>query len=137
MQINCQRRSEGDRSTPMTLRITNKQRVASRGVEKTGVPSELAERAEREYDEEHTPGPAGAAPNYPDRIYRRVRLRPLLVVHLLAIQDAEPGPIAAYSISFPVTAFNDQRVAYVVNTTWLRENDMDDGPDDDQAGDDA
>ena len=79
--------------------------------------------------------------NYPDRIYRRVRERPLLIIHLLKI-DAEPGgrehpePVVAWSISFPRTQMDDSRVEYVVNTTWLRENYRDDVDEEEMGGDD-
>ncbi len=69
----------------------------------------------------------GKVVNYPDNIYRRVRERPLLIVHLLKIMSESGGkehdePVAAWSISFPATKLEEKRVEYVVNTTWLREN---------------
>ena len=123
--INCQRRSAGKRSDEQTLLITEKQRVASRGVEKTGLsPSEI-KRVERLYQEEN-PGKT----NYPDHIYRAARTRPLLIVHLLRIllsdkggpDERHPKPVVAWSISFPKTAKEEARVEYVVTPTWLRQN---------------
>ena len=79
--------------------------------------------------------------NYPDLIFRRVRQRPLLIVHLLAIggedddlRDTES--VVAWSISFPGTELEEKKVAYVVNTTWVRENFSDDLDDDEMGGDD-
>lgn len=90
--INCPRRSEADRSRndPTTLRVTNKQRVASRGVEKTGLTDDQVEDTQREYRERDDAKPSkDSSWNYPDRIYRAKRERPLLIVHLLAIGGEE------------------------------------------------
>lgn len=134
--IYCQRRSAGNRSDCNTLRVTNKQRVASRGVEKTGLtPAQIAD-VEKAYRE------AEGKENYPDRIYRRMRKRPLLIVHLLAIGNEHEDlsgqkPTVAWSISFPRTAMEEMRVEYVVNTTWWKENYRDELDDDEMAGDDV
>lgn len=88
-------------------------------------------RAERRYEESgRDPG------NYPDRIYREERTRPLLAVHLLAIGDEEEdlsseAPVAAWGLSFPGTAREEDRVEYLVNTTWMREHGLEDDVDDD------
>jgi len=140
VRINCQRRSPGRRSDKTTLMITNKQRVASRGVERTGLTSEQIEEAQREFRNSEGVTDEGRAMNYPDLIYRRKRKRPLLIVHLLAIGDDKTDlsatePVAAYSISFPETEKEEQRVEYLVNTTWLRENYRDDLDEAEMAGD--
>lgn len=134
--IYCQRRSAGNRSDCNTLRVTNKQRVASRGVEKTGLTSAQIEGVEKIYRE------AERKENYPDRIYRKVRERPLLIVHLLAIGNEREDlsgqkPTVAWSISFPRTAMEEMRVEYVVNTTWWKENYRDELDDEEMAGDDV
>jgi len=134
--IYCQRRSAGNRSDCNTLRVTNKQRVASRGVEKTGLTPAQIEGVEKAYRE------AEGKENYPDRIYRRMRERPLLIVHLLAIGSEHEDlsgqkPTVAWSISFPRTAMEEMRVEYVVNTTWWKENYRDELEDDEMAGDDV
>ncbi|WP_296753148.1 Z1 domain-containing protein [Thiobacillus sp.] len=134
--IYCQRRSAGNRSDCNTLRVTNKQRVASRGVEKTGLTPAQIEGVEKAYRE------AEGKENYPDRIYRRMRERPLLIVHLLAIGNEHEDlrgqkPTVAWSISFPRTAMEEMRVEYVVNTTWWKENYRDELDDDEIAGDDV
>lgn len=142
--INCPRRSEADRSRndPTTLRVTNKQRVASRGVEKTGLTDAQIEDAQREYRERDDAKPSkDGSWNYPDRIYRAKRERPLLTVHLLAIGAEEDDlrgtePVVAWSISFPGTELEEKKVAYVVNTTWVRENFSEDLEEEEMAGDD-
>lgn len=134
MPIHCQRRSEGRQSDRNTLRVTNKQRVASRGVEKAGLSPEQIANAEAAYRL------AEKSDNYPDRIYRKVRERPLLIVHLLTIgQEGEDvsaqHPVVAWSISFPRTEMEEKKVEYVVNTTWWKENYRDDFDEEDMAGD--
>lgn len=138
--IRCQMRTAGTKSDSSTLRITNKQRVASRGVEKTGIPDSEAERAESRYRAEY-PNLETKRINYPDRIYRVVRPRPLLIVHLLKVDFKDNKtdslvPVTAWSISFPPTRTEEKRVQYVVNTTWLRENYGNDLADDDMENDD-
>lgn len=125
--INCQRRTAGLKSDIHTLRITNKQRVASRGAERTGLTEADIEAAEHKYRvAEGMKNDQSCSLNYPDRIYRTQRTKPLLILHLLKI-DSEPGgkvhsrPVVAWSISFPRTQLADKRVEYVVNTTWLSE----------------
>ncbi|MEM9417686.1 MAG: Z1 domain-containing protein [Planctomycetota bacterium] len=140
--VNCQKRARGNRSTDSasTLRIGSRQRVSSRGVEKTGLDAGQISRAEAMFRDE--PGRADLPPdkiNYPDRCYRRVRPRPLLIVHLIEITDDKDQrldslPVAAWSISFPMTGMEEKRVEYVVNTTWMRENFGDETEDDELEG---
>ena len=139
----CQRRAEGKRSDSSTLMVTSRQRVSSRGITKVGVTEALAHAAETAYDKLREGRSDGAGKNYPDWIYTRVRIKPLLVVHLLAIGDrgedlSGANPIAAWSMSFPGTRREETKVAYVVNTTWYREHfGQDDTDDDDELmGDD-
>lgn len=124
-EIRCTERTAGRKSDASTLRITNKQRVASRGIEKTGLTDEMISNAESEYKTEK--GIIGEAANYPDWIYRKKRKYPLLIIHLLKIHPEDRGPeynkpVAAWGISFPKTSMEEKRVEYVVNTTWMREN---------------
>lgn len=135
--INCQQRSPGTRTDKDTLFITNKQRVASRGVEKAGLAPEEVAAAEEAYRLEH---PGQREPNYPDRIYRKRRQRPLLIIHLLAIGGRDDDfagkkPVVAYGISFPAPTDEEEKIEYVVNTTWLRENYREDLDGDEMAGD--
>jgi hypothetical protein len=138
--INCQRRRLGRGSDASTLRVSSKQRVASRGVERTGLTTEQIEQAQHEYRLSQGVTDGDRSVNYPDFIYRKKRERPLLIVHLLAIGDEKKDlsgtrPVVAYSISFPETKTDERRVEYVVNTTWLRENYRDDLEEDEMAGD--
>ena len=72
----------------------------------------------------------------PDRIYTKVRKKPLLIVHLLAIgeQDSDLSatePFCAWSISFPSTKHEEKKVEYLVNSTWIQEYIGEDDSDDD------
>ena len=131
----CQRRSAGKRSDRSTLMVTNKQRVSSRGITKAGLTAAQIRHAEDEYDANRASSP-GRTRNYPDWIYSRVRNKPLLVVHLLAIGEEDhdlsrSSPVTAWSISFPDTRRRESTVEYVVNTTWFQEHYGDDDADDD------
>ena len=130
----CQRRAAGPRSDDVTLMVTSRQRVSSRGIERTGLTETEVRCAEEEYRRRYP-----KRRNYPDWIYREVRTRPLLVVHMLAIGEAghdlsADRPVVAWSISFPTTRREETRVEYVVNTTWYQEHYGDE--DDDETGDD-
>lgn len=134
----CQRRSEGRRSDEKTLIVTSRQRVSSRGITKVGLTDEQIRFAEREFDEENGPSVNGRVTNYPDHIYTKIRSRPLLVVHLLAIGEQGEdlrgkNPFVAWSISFPPTRLEEKKVAYVVNTTWYMEHFGDDDMDEDES----
>ena len=134
----CQRRAKGDRSNHATLWITNKQRVSTRGIARIGVDDEDVRQAEADYDAKHSTVKKRA--NYPDRIYGPVRKRALLVVHLLAIGAEDDDlrgqePVVAWSISFPATSREEEKVEYVVNTTWEREHYPED--DDEEDTDDG
>ena len=138
--INCQRRTAGKNSDTATLRITNKQRVASRSVEKTGLTKKEVDAAEQHYRECEGKADDSKGINYPDRIYRAMRKHPLLIIHLLDIISEKPEriipePVVAWSISFPRTALEEKRVEYVVNTIWQREN-LENYMDDDEFGGD-
>lgn len=133
-------RSAGTKGDAATLRITNKQRVASRGVEKTGLAEEVIAEAEAEYRRVNK-APEGETYNYPDRIYRARRERPLLILHLLHIREPDGSsrkgePVVAWSISFPATKRPEKRVEYVVTTTWLRENFREEIDEEELDGDD-
>lgn len=128
----CQRRRPGNRSqVGRTVFITDKQRVSSRGIERVGLSEHQIKQAERNYRQTHS----GPALNFPDRIYRRVRRTPLLVVHLLAIGDKDSDltsskPVVAWSVSFPKSSRPQETVEYMVNTTWLKERQEDEREDD-------
>ncbi len=127
IKINCQTRTPGNRSDANTIHVTNKQRVASRGVEKVGLSPDIVKEAEHRYRQSRGSTNDRNNTNYPDRIYRAERKRPLLIIHLLKIKS-EPGgiehekPIIAWSLSFPQTKMEEERVEYVVNTSWWHEH---------------
>ena len=143
--IRCQRRTAGERSDARTLLVSNRQRVSTRGIERTGLSGEERERAEREYLED--PGRSGRSTEgrpiqYPDKAYREKRTKPLLMIHLIDVNADGQGdpitqPVVAWGISFPRTQREERRVEYVVNTTWLRENFGDDVDEDEMGGDDG
>jgi hypothetical protein len=140
ISITCQRRSAGGKSDQRTLYVTDNQRVSSRGVEKIGIDEEPRKAAEEKYRNERPT--AEGSTNYPDRIYRGARTRPLLIVHLLSIgnQGADlsaQSPVVAWSISFPKPTKEEKRVEYVVNTTWIREYWRDELKEDEMGGDDG
>ena len=140
-RIICQRRSPGKRSTKDMLMITNKQRVASRGIEKTGLTSDEISEAEERYRGGKASSHSGRHLNFPDRIYRWIRKKPLLLVHLLAIGQEDEDlsrsvPIIAWSISFPQTSVEEKNANYMVNPTWLVERYGPEDDEDEMAGDD-
>ena len=142
-EIRCQRRTMGANSDGRTLLVSNRQRVSSRGIERTGLSQLDQERVESEYRREaaRQGGEQGdRREHYPDRIYRRVRRNPLLMVHLLQVTAPEgeedpSGPVVAWGISFPPTNRQERRVEYVVNTTWLREHYGNDLEEEEMGGD--
>jgi hypothetical protein len=132
----CQNRTVGKGLTDTTLRPTNKHRVASRGVERIGIDSVDIAAAE----EAHRAAlnlPPEAKVNFPDRIYRPFRKRPMLMLHPLQVfankeseRPIHDAPIFAWGIAFPPSAQTEERVEYVVSTQWLRENFLSDVDDD-------
>ncbi len=139
-RVFCQRRKAPmSRGDVKVVSFAAKRRVASRGIERVGLSQSRREGAETAYRERKgATGVVGRSSlNYPDRIYREVRARPLLVIHLLAIGDADEDlsgqtPVVAWSISFPETDGPEESVEYVVNSTWFRDHIGDDDSDDDE-----
>ena len=139
--IVCQRRSPGSQSDSTTLRISERQRVASRGIEKYGLTKDQIFEAEERYLKREGLSSSGKAPNFPDWVYRAVRQKPLLVVHLLAIGKEDEDfssadPVVAWSISFPMSSRDETKVEYVVNRQWLAERYGPADDEDEMAGDD-
>jgi hypothetical protein len=129
VDLNCQVRSAGSRTNTRSLYISDKQRVSSRGIERVGVDRDLIEELEASYRSTHEKNSKGTW-NYPDHLYRAKRPRPLLIIHLLAVEKKdstileELEPVVAYSISFPDSTKEEKRVEYFVTQTWLRENQL-------------
>lgn len=95
----------------------NKRRVASRGLEKTGLSEEEIITAEKNF----------SSKNISDRAYRSMRKRPLLMLHVLDCRLNDSSlfnkGIGAYGVSFPGEAGNRRPkilVEYVVNTVWWK-----------------
>ena len=142
--IRCQQRGAGEKSDARTLLIGTRQRVSTRGIERTALSPDQRALAEREHrknlekDGRLTDGRI----QYPDWVYRKMSTRPLLMIHLIDIDTKGHGdpltqPVVAWGISFPVTHREEKRVEYVVNTTWLRENFREDVDEDEMQGDDG
>jgi hypothetical protein len=127
-----------------------KARLASRGVEKTGVEPTMAALAEAEYRKDELAKKADFdetdKPNYPDRIYRARRKSPLLILYNITLKDEGikdelhakiPGePVVGWAISFPISARPDKKVEYILNPVALRELfGDDDGADEDSLDD--
>ncbi len=100
----------------------NKRRVASRGLECTGLSDEAIAGVKQAY----------AGKNIPDLEYRKLRKYPLLMLHLLDCKLDETSlsdqGIVAYGLSFPGEAGSRKPrklVEYVVNTVWWRNEFMD------------
>jgi len=103
----------------------NKRRLASRGLEKTGLNEDEIKQAESVYEKKE---------NIPDHAYRSIEGRnPLLMLHLLDCQENEVkqlfiNGITGYGISFPGKAGSrrpEKLVQYMVNTTWWKEHYLD------------
>lgn len=125
-----------------------KARLSSRGVEKTGLAPEVVKLAEAAYEQENfqkTDGKGQERPNYPDRIYRTKRVRPLFVLYNIRLKtgdlpaDLKPlvpaEPVVGWALSFPVSARPDKKVEYILNPIALREMFGDDDADQDTPDD--
>lgn len=104
----------------------NKRRVASRGVEKSGLSPDEVAAAIAAHQEAQNQGKAGKM--MADRFYRQQRTRPLLMLHfLLALNDKDPEvdgkQHAAYGISFPALRPGEieKQVAYTANLVAFRQ----------------
>jgi hypothetical protein len=98
----------------------SKARVGSRGIEKEGVPEDLVRTKDEEYRQQGR--------SVPDWEYRRLRPRPLLLVHLVKpfddSREYDTGglPLVAAGLSFPEFDDSDvaRRVRYRVNLVEWR-----------------
>lgn len=100
-----------------------KMRIASRGIEKAGVDPIKAQFVEDSNDNG----------NYPDKIYRKARDKPLFILHFVkpkAPKSKEGDsrvalipsyPVVAWGISLPVSKKASEKVAYIVNTQRYKE----------------
>ncbi len=124
-----------------------KMRVSSRGVERLGVPENKALEAEASARNDRAV-PPDTKLNFPGKIYREVRERPLLALYLVEIKEPDnkhiaqhkdfpDKPVVAWAISFPKSARADEKVEYIINTIKQRElyGDPDDDEDEDMRDD--
>lgn len=133
LEVFTQDRTRGDGTNDREIMVSSRRRVSSQGVERLGLDDGAIRKAEADYRREKGL-PEDAKPNFPDSIYRQVRPRPLLMIHLLDMREpvkpdqpvvrVEPESVVAWGISFPPTPETNKThrtVEYVVNTTWWRE----------------
>jgi hypothetical protein len=112
----------------------SKSRVGSRGSERFGLSPEEAKRAEDAFRSSHPD-----KKNVPDKAYRSIRKKPLLLLHQLRLyEDASDKEktigkgVVAYGISFPRNDDStDNLVAFMVNTTYMKRQQWDMDDDDD------
>lgn len=105
-------------------------RVASRGIEREGLPVAVVEKLQSDYKAD----PKNKGKSVPDRVYREGRTRPLLLLHVLRATNPHkmfPEELVALGLSFPEFDDTDvaRRVKYRVNlVAWraLAENEIDD-----------
>lgn len=123
--VGCQDRSAGMRSEQLSdcIIVGKKARVGSTKDEREGLSQRETEKAEQLFKK--VPGQKANA--IAGHYYRKVRARPLLIIHLLNIfyeakSGHKPGSkgVVAYGISFPESRVEDSPVQYLVNTTWWK-----------------
>lgn len=103
-------------------------RVASRGMEQAGLSASQIDKAEDDYRDREGID-ADSKLNFPDKAYREVRERPLLMLFNIIVKDSKEivpeilpdAPVVGWGISFPRSARPDQKVEYILNTIKLRE----------------
>ena len=87
-------------------------RVASRGDEKLGLSDQQIEEARRLAEKEPS-----------DVHFRKVRNKPLLMLHILNMEENEPVRVPAFGISFPPADFgNEVEIEVVGNSVWIDSN---------------
>ena len=110
-----------------------KRRVASRGDERVGLSEAIVRSIQDSYSQ------ANPGKDVPDKEYRRVRTKPLLMVMFVDIGGQEKKIVGAYGIGFPGDPGARRRpqklVEYRVNTVWwdknvlIPQNDEEEDPD--------
>jgi len=123
--INRQFRNSGESSNPRALALSDNRRVATVGAERFGLTAEEIAIAESQF-RKSMERDGRAVKAVPDSAYRKVRTRPLMLLHVLRVKGSEevsePEPVIAYSLSFPKTSIEEQHVEYVVTSQWRREH---------------
>lgn len=122
--VGCQRRSAGVKSDVLAncIIVGEKARVGSTRDEMEGMSPEELGQAEEDWRKTPT---EERSKEITGRYYRRVRSRPLLIIHLLHIsyesgQKENYKGVVAYGISFPKSGYEASPVEYIVNTTWWK-----------------
>jgi len=108
-------------------RIGNKQRVASRGIEGIPLSEDDRREAEKSARMNHKKGPEAFSGNVPDREYRKLLPRPLLMLHVINLlnkeSDGQPSllqeGVIAWGASFPPYNLEIKAAEYTVNRVWL------------------
>jgi hypothetical protein len=114
-----QERTLGQEQLQNNVWHLTKDRVASRGDEKLGLDDVARKAAQQDANED--------GKGVSDRHYRKVRNKPLLMLHSLQPKGSlVAGPIAAFGISFPYIDCSIT-VQVVANRVWIQQNL---GPDD-------
>ncbi len=100
------------------IEVSSRRRMASEGVEQIGLSEEQIMRAESGFK------PNGK--NNIDQAYRRVRVKPLLILFIADFSDEKNiyNNIPVYGISFPYINRNYEYEGeeYMVNLQWIQEN---------------
>lgn len=104
----------------------SKNRVSSRGDERLGLSPEQIKEAEEFVRDQNSKDKIS------DAHYRRVRNKPLLMIHSIEPKGGEvPGPVAAFGMSFPY-GDHEKTVEVVANRVWFEQQmrgDFEDDPD--------
>jgi hypothetical protein len=117
---------------PTSILVSGRhRRVASRGIERAGLPTELVQRITDDYKK------AQPGKSVPDEKFRERRQRPLLLIHLIEptgipADVKKPGDrLVALGLSFPEFDDSDiaKRVKYVVNLVEWNAMVQDEGDD--------
>lgn len=91
-----------------------KDRVASRGDESLGLTDPQKQEAKLAADKEKK----GKEPS--DTHFRKVRDKPLLMIHVIALIDEAPQRIPAFGISFPSGDYETE-IEVMANTVWMKQ----------------
>ena len=113
-KLGCQERSLRRKGNEVWL--ASKQRVASRGDESIGLPPEAVKRAEQ------IANSSSPSHQVSDRDFRRVRNKPLLMLHVLHPKETPADTrVPAFGISFPFHDDYTTTVEYeiVANPVWM------------------
>ncbi len=111
----------------------SKARVASRGDERLGLTEDQIAAARRLAEEDHDrDSTRSSEPS--DVHYRKIRNKPLLILHVLKFPDERFGRVPAFGVSFPFGDYG-RTVSIAANVVWM-EN-MQDMPQQEEADEDV